>query len=64
MIIIASYFPSIIDLALPTRLIFLVMREVLCDGFDLACSIPVTKRDMTHICIIAIKDKKIGFIHV
>ena len=32
-------------------------------GSILRCSIPVTKRDETHICIIAINDKKMGVIH-
>ena len=53
-----------IDLVRPTRLIFLAMGEVLCDGFNLAVIyIPVTERDKTRICIVAIKDKKMGFIH-
>ena len=33
-------------------------------GSILRCSIPVTERDMTHICIVAIKDKKMGFNHI
>ena len=33
-------------------------------GSILPCSIPVVERDMTHICIVAIKDKKMGFIHI
>ena len=32
-------------------------------GSILRCSIPVTERDMTCICMVAIKDKKMGFIH-
>ena len=53
-----------IDLVRPTRLIFLAMGEVLCDGFNLAVIyIPVTERDKTRICIVAIKDKTMGFIH-
>ena len=40
------------------------MGEVLCDGFNLAVIyIPVTEGDKTHICVVAIKDKKMGFIH-
>jgi hypothetical protein len=31
-------------------------------GLILRCSIPVTERDMPRICIVAIKDKKMGFI--
>ena len=43
----------------PTRLIYLVMREVLCDGFNLAVLyIPMIEGDKTHICIVAIKDKR------
>mgnify|MGYP005813319553 CR=1 FL=1 len=33
-------------------------------GSILWCSIQVTERDMTHISIIAIKDKTTGFIHI
>ena len=33
-------------------------------GSVLRCSIPVTERDMTCICIIAIKSKMMGFIHI
>ena len=65
MIIIAMYFFRSIDLVWPTRLIFLAMGEVLCDGFNLAViHIPVTERDKTRICIVAIKDKMMGFIHI
>ena len=40
------------------------MEEVLCDGFNLAMIyIEVTEREKTHICIVAIKDKIMGFIH-
>ena len=49
----------------PTRLVYLAMGEVLCDGFNLAVfNIPVIERDKTHICIVAIKDKKMGFNHI
>ena len=41
-------------------LICLAMGEVLCDGFNLAVLNPSEKRDMTRICIVAIKDKKDG----
>ena len=38
------------------------MGEVLCDGFNLAMIyIPVIEGDKTCICIVAIKDKKMGF---
>ena len=33
-------------------------------GSILRCSIPVTEGDMTRICIVAIKDKTMGFIHI
>ena len=33
-------------------------------GSILRCSIPVTEGDMTRICIIAIKGKMMGFIHI
>ena len=47
----------------PTRLIFLAMGEVLCDGFNPAVSSPSDRRGSeAHICIVAIKDKKMGFI--
>ena len=49
----------------PTRLIYLTMGEVLCDGFNLAVFyIPVTERDKTHIFIVAIKDKMMGSEHI
>ena len=49
----------------PTRLIYLAMGEVLCNGFDLAVIyIPVTEGDKTHICIVAIKGKMMGLIHI
>ena len=45
----------------PTRLIYLAMGEVLCDGFNIAVIyIPVTERDKTRICILDIKDKIMG----
>ena len=41
------------------------MGEVLCDGFNLAVIyIPVTEGDKTHICVVAIKDKMMGFINI
>ena len=47
----------------PTRLIHLAMGEVLCDGFNLAVSSPSDNRGSeVRICIVAIKDKKMGFI--
>ena len=33
-------------------------------GLILRCSIPVTEGDKTHICIVAIKHKMMGFIHM
>ena len=53
-----------IDLVWPTRLIILQWEEVLCNGFNLSVIyILVTERDKTRICIVSIKDKKMGFIH-
>ena len=41
------------------------MGEVLCNGFNLAVIyILVTERDKTRICIVSIKGKTIGFIHI
>ena len=41
------------------------MGEVLCNGFNLAVLyIPVTVGDKTRICIVAIKDKTMGFNHI
>ena len=40
------------------------MGEVLCDGFDLAVLNPSDRRGHDTYCIVAIKDKKMGFIHV
>ena len=54
-----------IDLVWPTRLIYLAMGEVLCDGFNLAVTyIPVIEGEKTRICIVANKDKTMGFIHI
>ena len=33
-------------------------------GSILRCYIPVKEGDMTRTCIVAIKDKKMGFIHI
>ena len=39
------------------------MGEVLCDGFNLAVSSPNDSRGSeARICIVAIKDKKVGFL--
>ena len=44
-------------------LIYLAMGEVLCNGFNLAVSSPSDRKGSeAHICIVAIKDKKVGFI--
>ena len=40
------------------------MGEVLCNGYNLAVLNPVTKGGMTRIFIVAVKDKKMGFIHI
>ena len=51
----------IISLVWPTRLIFLAMGEVLSFGFNLAVLDP-SDRKGTEYCIVAIEDKKMGFI--
>ena len=33
-------------------------------GSILHCSMPMTERDMTRTCIVSIKDKTMGFIHI
>ena len=51
----------IISLVWPTRLIFRAMGEVLSFGFNLAVSFPSDSRGSeTRICIVSIKDKKMG----
>ena len=52
----------IIRLVWPTRLVVLAMGEVLSFGFDLAVSFPSDRRGNDTYCIIAIEDKKMGFI--
>ena len=53
----------IIRLVWPTRLVVLAMGEVLSFGFDRAVSLPSDRRgSKARICIVAIKDKKVGFI--
>ena len=49
-------------MVLPTRLIFLAMGKVLYDGFNMVSSTSDSRGSEAHICIIAIKDKKIGFL--
>ena len=51
----------IISLVWPTRLIFLAMGEVLSFGFNLAVLDP-SDRGNDMYCIVAIEDKKMGFI--
>ena len=51
----------IISLVWPTSLIFLAMGEVLSFGFNHAVSSPSDRRGgEARICIVAIKDKKMG----
>ena len=52
----------IISLVWPTRLIFLAMGEVLSFGFNLALLNPSDRRGNDTYCIVAIEDKKMGFI--
>ena len=46
----------------PTRLIFLAMGEVLSFGFNLAVLDPSDSSENDTYCIVAIEDKKMGFI--
>ena len=52
----------IFSLVWPTRLIFLTMGEVLSFGFNLAVLDPSDSRGKDTYCIVAIKDKNMGFI--
>ncbi len=52
----------IISLVWPTRLIFLAMGEVLSFGFRLAVLDPSDRKGNDTYCIVAIEDKKMGFI--
>jgi len=52
----------IIILVWPTRLIFLAMGEVLSFGFNLAVLGPNDRKGTETYCIVAIEDKKMGFI--
>ena len=52
----------IISLVWPTRLIFLAMGEVLSFGFNLVVLDPSDNRGNDTYCIVAIEDKKMGFI--
>ena len=52
----------IISLVWPTRLIFLAMGEVLSFGFNHAVLDPSDSRGNDTYCIVAIEDKKMGFI--
>ena len=46
------------------RLIYLAMGELICNGFNLAVLYPSDVEDKTCICIICIKGKMMGFIHI
>ena len=50
------------SLVWPTRLIFLAMGEVLSFGFNLAVLDPSDSKGNDMYCIVAIEDKKMGFI--
>ena len=52
----------IISLVCPTRLIFLAMGEVLSFGFNIAVLNPSDRKGNDMYCIVAIEDKKMGFI--
>ena len=51
----------IISLVWPTRSIFLAMGEVLSFGFNLAVLDPSDRKGNDTYCIVAIEDKKMGF---
>ena len=53
---------QIISLVWPTKLMFLAMGEVLSFGFNLAVLDPSDRKGTDTYCIIAIEDKKMGFI--
>ena len=55
-------FVRIISLVWPTRLIVLAMGEVLSFGFNLDVLDPSDKKGNYTYCIVAIEDKKMGFI--
>ena len=50
------------QLVWPIRLLFLAMGEVLSFGFNLAVLDPSGRRETDTYCIVAIEDKKTGFI--
>ena len=52
----------IIHLVWPTRLVVLAMGEVLSFGFNLAVLDPSDRKGNDTYCIVAIEDKKMGFI--
>ena len=52
----------IISLVWPTRLVFLAMGEVLSFAFNLAALDPSDRKGNDTYCIVAIEDKKMGFI--
>ena len=53
---------QMINLVWSTRLIFLAMGEVLSFGFNLAVLDPSDRKGNDTYCIVAIEDKKMGFI--
>ena len=58
----SNYQFGLASLVWPTRLIFLAMGEVLSSGFNLALLDPSDRRGNDMYCIVAIEDKKMGFI--
>ena len=52
----------IISLVWPTRLVVLAMGEVLSFGFNLPVLDPSDRKGTEMYCIVAIEDKKMGFI--
>ena len=51
-----------IDLVWPTRLVFLAVGEVLSFGLNLVVLDPSDRRGKDTYCIVAIEDKKMGFL--
>ena len=65
MIKISLYFSPSIDLVGPTRLVFLAMGEVFCDGFNLAVSSPsYRKGSEARIVLLPLRIKRWGLYHI
>jgi hypothetical protein len=65
MIVIALYFSPIYPFGLANQIDLSSVGEVLRDGFNLVVSSPSDRRGSeARICIVAIKGKMMGFIHI